>query len=593
VKTKMIKSALLLIVSLYANLLLNEAFSQTANASLDNDCSARSATLSFIGGIPPSGHWEAVPPAGISFVNVNSPSTVALGLPTTGILVRFNWIEDATGLVFDFDEILSYEAQAIPNAGSDITECDPLVTDVQLSANLPPGYTGEWSVLDGQTVPNPFTDPTIPDPFVDLQLGFNRFRWTVTNPTGCSNFDDVEVHFAPVYALAHVAGNLVPICDSTAQLEGNNPSDWDIAPSYFASGNWTHLGAGPTSNVVITDPALYNTTVTGLDPGSNIFEWEITNGFCTSSSTVDIRNDLPTEPNAGNDTIICDDTYILEANLPQPLRGVGAWNPVSGNGVFSDINDPNAQVSDLAYYVSPDQASFIPTNETINVFEWVITYTDPNDGHECALRDTVEIVNLLPSVPADAGLDQTVCGERVNLNALCHGSGAMFHWWEKIGPNLGERFLHPREDIDDNTEFNTRVWHLQSGATTSFQWIKRNELTRYGYTKECFDRDTVAITSVPFPFEPTAGSDRSICEDTCRMQATSAAALGLDPATVTGEWSTLLTYSPGGIGDISYDNINSPSAFVSGLFYGYNILRWTISDLTNNCTYSDDLYIYI
>jgi hypothetical protein len=77
------------------------------------------------------------------------------------------------------------------------------------------------------------------------------------------------------------------------------------------------------------------------------------------------------------------------------------------------------------------------------------------------------------------------------------------------------------------------------------------------------------------------------------MQATSAAALGLDPATVTGEWSTLLTYSPGGIGDISYDNINSPSAFVSGLFYGYNILRWTISDLTNNCTYSDDLYIYI
>jgi PKD repeat protein len=575
VKTTMIKSALLLIISLFANSLLYEAFSQTA--TLNNDCAT--ATVDYPAA-PTPGSWSCDDP-GVTFANENSPTTTAFNIPF-GVTINFTWSGDGTTIPMDgFDEQLA-------DAGDDIFLCDEAVNETQLQAILPGGTTGEWFRDQGSGT---WADNTDPETMITgLNRGLSIYRWVVTDlASGCSGEDQVNIFFMPVTA---DAGSLdvIPICDDTYELSANDPSGQFIEPDIVATGYWEQIP--PTAYEIIANSNSYVTTVSNLDWDDNRFRWTVTNGYCSASDDVIVRNNLPATPDAKNDTVICSTEYYLEAE--PATRGVGEWEviPVAGGGTIVTPSDNNSQVVDLDYYIQPGVFDYWTTVETVNTFRWTITFTDV-DGNECSLSDDVDVINLLP-LPADAGEDQRVCGTTANLNAECLGSGSMEHLWYQDGGDPDGPFVpggstvefyHPNRDPQqvDNTEFNTHVEGLQTGIT-SFIWFKRNELDYHGdyynndYSVTCVDTDTMQIESVIGAIDINAGQNGTICADTITLQATPNTGGALE-----GHWEVIA-------GTGVFTNSTNAETFVSGLDLTTNVLRWTIYDNDQLCYYTDDVY---
>src|SRR5690606_10204977 len=104
----------------------------------------------------------------------------------------------------------------------------------------------------------------------------------------------------------------------------------------------------------------------------------------SSSSDVTITNNTPDEAMAGNDVVDCFDFYELRGNTPDANMGTPLWTLISGGGDIAVPNDPLAMVTNLA--------------KGVNILVYSIT------KENCVSRDTVEIVNGLPSTP-DAGED--------------------------------------------------------------------------------------------------------------------------------------------------------------------------------------------
>lgn len=97
---------------------------------------------------------------------------------------------------------------------------------------------------------------------------------------------------------------------------------------------------------------------------------------------------------AGMDTTLCGPGFMFAANTPFPISGVGAWNLISGAGIVTPNNLPNATLSGLG--------------PGFNEFEWSVDY-----GF-CISRDTISISsdNLPPTI--SCGTDTTVVA-----NATC------------------------------------------------------------------------------------------------------------------------------------------------------------------------------
>ena len=568
-KTKNYKLILLLLFGLSAIISADWAFSQTA--TLNNDC--QTIQLGYIGA-PPGGNWVC-DDAGVTFNNPTFADAVANNIPFNTLLT-FTWM---VGGIPSGNVVINSFTLPNADAGSDISHCDVALNEVNLAASLDAGNTGLWIIDQGSGVP---VDPTDPLTLLtNLDIEETIYRWRVTDPaTGCTNEDTVHIFYLPVSADAG-PNDIEPICADFFELNGNNPNDEFIEPSYVATGTWTQIP--PTAYEIIADPNSYVTTVTNLDWGANRFRWTVSNGFCTSSDDVIVRNDLPSTPNVANDTVICNTSYFLEA--AQPVRGTGEWSVASGGATIINQTLYNTQVTNLDHYVQQDVYDYISAVESINRFEWTVTYT-ATDGHQCALSDIVDVINLLP-LPADAGDDQRVCATEVNLYAQCLGSGAMEHWWEEYpaGATPGLVFEHPNRDpVEiDNTQFNTHVEGLQTGIT-SFVWYKRNELDYHGnyynndYTVTCLLTDTVEIESVIGTLDINAGQNGTICADTITLQAAPNTS-----ATLDGHWEVIA-------GTGIFDNSTDGKTFVSGLAPTTNVLRWTVFDNSQGCYYTDDVY---
>ncbi|NJO91786.1 MAG: hypothetical protein HC831_24570, partial [Chloroflexia bacterium] len=574
----------LLIVSLYANLLLNKAFSQ--NADLINDC--QTILLNFSGAA--IGHWECPGLTDTDFANFEAQiTTVNVSSLPQNTPVVFTWYFDGGGSASTPVINTHSDASGSFSAGSDIYLCDLAINQTQLNATLPAGTTGEWFRDQGSGT---WADQTSPTTMITgLNRGHSVYRWVVTNTaSGCSSDDQVSIFYMPVTADAGPL-DVIPICGDTYELSGNDPAAQFIVPDIVATGFWEQIPS--TAPGIIANSNSYVTTVTGLDWDDNRFRWTVTNGYCSSSDDVIIRNNLPSTPDAKNDTVICSTSYYLEAE--PAVRGVGQWEvlPVSGGGTIVTPSLHNSEVIDLDHYTQPDVFDYWTVLETVNTFRWTITFTDV-DGNECSLSDDVDVINLLP-LPADAGDDQTVCGTTVNLDAECLGSGAMEHMWYQDGgdPDVfpwrpggsSVEFFHPNRDPQqvDNTEFNTHVEGLQTGIT-NFIWFKRNILNYHGdyynndYTVTCVDTDTVEITSIIGAIDINAGQNGTICADTITLQATPNTGGALD-----GHWEVIA-------GTGVFTNSTDAETFVSGLAQTTNVLRWTIYDNSQGCIYTDDVY---
>ena len=339
---------------------------------------------------PAEGSWSVLQ-GGASVTDPTDPASGVTGL-AVGANV-FVWTVDngpcANGITTDTMTVLLFDsANAVADAGPDQDICSSSTsTPMQGSAVTFPAV-GTWSIISG---PGAVTDPNDPATTVTgLQIGQTVLVWTVDNGP-CPDPLSSDTVVVLVYDENNPVANAGPdqqICTPvTSTTLAGSPVTFPV------TGQWTLVQGQGT----ITDPTDPNTTVTGLGVGQNIFEWVVNNSHCASGVTSDQVNiflfDLNAPPaDAGPDQEICEptNTVVMQGSTPTP-PAIGIWSVAQGQAQISDINDPNATVTDLL------------------VGETILTWSIDN-GLCGANTDSVSVF-LFPSAqpPADAGLDQELC----------------------------------------------------------------------------------------------------------------------------------------------------------------------------------------
>lgn len=393
----------------------------------------------------------------------------------------------------------------VSNAGNNFTSCNSTAT---LSGNSPTSGTGTWTLVSGSGT---FVNPNSPNTDVtNLGLGANVFRWTIANAC-TSSVSTVTVTYTPG-ATAN-AGSDQTLCAEQTTLAGN-------APGPNGTGTWSlFAGIG-----IISNPNAQNPVVSGLGNGLNRFIWAITVPGCgTTRDTVNIfRYQNPTTAQAGIDQQICGNQTTMAAN---PITvGTGTWSLISGTGTIANPTSPTSLVTNLG--------------SGQNIFRWTAT-----NGTCPSSTDEVVIV-VQPITIANAGQDQTICSEQINLsgNTPQVGSGT----WTVIGGSA---------TVQNQSNPNSIATGLSPGQNV-FVWTIPNG--------NCpVSKDTVVIIRVQSQ-TAFAGQDQSICGGQATLAATAA-------GSGTGTW-TLVS----GSGQIA-DPFN-PNTMVTGLGTGNNTFRWTITN---------------
>lgn len=178
--------------------------------------------------------------------------------------------------------------------------------------------------------------------------------------------------------------------------------------------------------------------------------------------------------------------------------------------------------------------------------DYYVVVTDPSDPTGCtSTSSTVSLtIDALPTV-ADAGTGETICATSTTLdgNTATIGSGL----WTVVSGSA---------NFDDNTNPVTDVTGLSIGDNI-LKWTISNGT--------CTSTESdVTITVDETPSTPDAGVDSTICGSTLILYAT-------NPTVGTGQWSVI-----SGMGSVTNDmDRNSP---VTGLSFGLNTLRWTVSN---------------
>ena len=321
---------------------------------------------------------------------------------------------------------------ALAFAGNDLIICEN-ATAISLNATFVNYGVAQWtSLTPGISIVNPAQNNTA---ISGVVLGSNKLVWTSSNGVCPANSDTVEIIVSALPSVA-TAGSNQNWCDTITQiqLQGNVPQ--------IGSGVWIPIsGSGTLSN-----PGSANTTVSGLQVGSAVFEWVISSGACTASrDTVSITiNASPTPSNAGTNQNYCINSNAITLNGNVPTIGTGTWSLLSGNATIDNVSQANSniQVADSGNYI----------------FNWTIT----NGVCQSSSSTTIHI-DALPS-PANAGADITANTPAVFLNAEIPqiGTGA---WLLYQGTGTISDINNPTTQVSGLTQGTTVLsWTVSNGA---------------------------------------------------------------------------------------------------------------------------------
>ena len=389
-------------------------------------------------------------------------------------------------------------------AGADQTVCADTIT---LAAVEPVSGIGTWTVVSG--VANILSPNLFNSDVVLNTAGTVTLEWTVSG-NGCPSSTDQVVFTVQPGPTTSVAGSDQNICGTTAQFNANTP--------LVGTGVWTLIsGSGNITNV--NDP---QSNISNLGQGTNQFSWTIDNGICPPSvSVVSIDVSLPTGPaTAGADQVICGTQTQLAGNLS--LVGTGLWTIVSGNANIVSPNDPLSIIDNL----SPG----------VIILEWTLS-----NGICPPESDQVQITVNGALPPANAGSDQSICGDSLVLSALL--PGGLTGTWSLVSGN---------GTIANANNPSSVVYFTQEG-TTVLSWSISD-----GVCPPVSDQ--VSIVHVNPPAVPSAGDDAVVCTNTYTLQAVSADA---------GIWTIVS-------GSATLDVAALPNATLTGTPGSTVVCRWTV-----------------
>lgn len=436
-----------------------------------------------------------------TFANINDPRTAVTGIGKG----RNTLLWTVTNMICSLtDTLIITNNELDVNAGYDQVVCE---NRASIEGTVPPASsTGQWSVLQGSAS---FLDGRSYSTKVSgLVNGTNKLIWSITRGS-CVNSDTVSI-ISNMPSSAN-AGPDQFLANGNAILDGNNP--------VVGTGKWSVIsGAANFVNV-----NLYNTNVTGLNPGANILRWTITFNGCNTFDEVTITNGTIEKVDAGQDQTLCTNQTILEAARPQ--YGFGIWTVQKGSANFENNEAYNSRVTNLA--------------PGTNILRWSVVVS----GIE--FYDTVTIVNNQPTM-ALTGPKQILCIDSSALvaNIPVQGTG---RWTLEGGAGI----------IQNPLQHNSKVTGLASGENI-FRWTITKGI--------CVTSALFVITNDKTTMS-NAGLDQTICDDKTTLIPA--------PAYVgTGEWSVVS-------GSGSFTNNE-----VTGLARGTNILRYTIRK-NNCSSYDD------
>lgn len=465
-----------------------------------------------------------------SFVNgPNVPIIADPNLPGTAIsglipgIYQFRWTI-ANGPCVPSEDLVQLDVTPFPtpaNAGPDQTIC--AATLITLAGNAPSIGNGIWAFVSGPSSPV-ITDPAVPAPLVSgLVPGIYAFEWTISNGVCPASRDTVLFTINDNVTVAD-AGPAQEKCGNTVTMAGNIP--------VIGTGLWSFV-SGPSGSV-ITSPDLPATTVTGLVPGTYVFQWTITNGSCSSSSNVTVTMySSPTPADAGADQDLClATTTSLAANVP--AVGTGAWSIVSGPAGAS-IADPLLATTSIS--------GLVPGTY---IFRWTTNFSNCSPS-----TDDVRVTIFENPTVAIAGPDQVICatGATMAANTALVGTGL---WSLVSGPN-SPVFTDPSSPASGVTGLlpGTYVfrWRISNGACNATE-------------------DIVQVEVTPAPTTANAGPDQTLCS------ASNATLNANTPLTGNGSWAII-----SGPAGATITSPGSPTTTVTGLVPGGNyVFEWSISN---------------
>ncbi len=233
------------------------------------------------------------------------------------------------------------------------------------------------------------------------------YRAMLTNGSCNPQYSDTAL-VTVTSATAAAAGSPQSLCATTAVLGGNEPT--------AGTGVWSlQSGTG-----AITNTTLFNSGVTGLGIGINVFRWTITNSPCTPSSS---------------DVTITRNSCLITADFTVSTTSTCIG---SANVTFTDTSTgATGYTWDFGAGASPAKATGIgPHNVTYSAsgFKTISLIVTGPGGTDTRIKTNYILVSAMPTT-SNAGPNQSVCATTATL-------------------------------AGNNPTVGTGIWTLQSGAGT-------------------------------------------------------------------------------------------------------------------------------
>ncbi|KAA8485937.1 PKD repeat protein [Arcticibacter tournemirensis] len=433
------------------------------------------------------------------------------------------------------------------DAGGDVIICGE--TSYKLNGNDPgAGFTGTWKEQSGNSLT--FTPDThSPDAVVGNLLPGQTYQleWRVGGLSPCPDNTSLKSIVVRKPVTTAAVGATVRIClqedgsNNHVTLSGNAP---DAANG--ETGLWTQTSGVPAH---ITDPSLFNTEVTGLLPGSYVFEWGIKNdatvgdaGCRESKATLTIEvTAYPVKGLISNGNIT-----VCKGNDPGSLDLTGysssdllQWQSSTDSITFNDIAGANAP-------------SFAPGNMAQT--KWYRVRISQASG--CLNSIYTDNIKIRVDEPSEGGITTgsvaRVCTGVNSVTVSLSGEKGDVVRWEQSGDNFNTW-------IPVLSTSKSGVFH-NLNADTWFRAIVRN-----GACSEVPSAVTY-VQVLPNVTTAIAGDDQYLCNEASATLDGNIAVKG------TGSWTKISGPS------CLIEDPADPHSKISGLTAGTYIFKWSIEN---------------
>jgi hypothetical protein len=425
-------------IFLFALPMALQAQNCTVNANVDASyCANQTIQLagtasSAVAGYTPTVTWTQV---GGPSVVISSPTI--LNPIINGATPNQTYTFRLTALCEDdesvFDEVkITVKPISIANAGADAIYC-PGTYSVLGNTPINAGETVSWQTIGGNNAGISFSATNITNPNITLSQtsgGSSTLRYTISNPNGCSTFDDViitnrggvpVVNAGPDQNIAsNIACYSVSTCANlSGTFEGNGTGGQTTT--------WSQV-SGPTiatfSNASIINPQICN-----LKQGTYVFRLTAT-GLCVSgfdevTIVVPPPSQSITQVAGMSDITFCDGrtSVVLNGTNPSFTGETVQWTTINSSGnPLPTIVSPTSPTTSVTGLVSGSYYQF--------------RFTISNAVTGCSTSNAVQVYNqTTPSI--NAGADQILVCDVTTATIPYTQSGGLFTQYQIISGPIG------------------------------------------------------------------------------------------------------------------------------------------------------------